>query len=743
MYAIIGIDKNSKPILWKPDENINPHMIVTGVSGSGKTHFLRQLIHQLCSTSTTPVRFHLIDIHEDIEVPGASTLKFTATQPYGFNPLVVDPNPDSGGPQKAVASFLSLLGKTANYKLGDRQVACIQNLLIDLYAKRGFFQDNPKSWRLDDGYARTVPKRYPTLRDAFHYANSIYNEMFIGLNSPTLAALREALKAQRSVVRQKKIANQKGLKHQESKQLRDAIDRFHDEMTTFVHKLSFGDGEELDKMMKYPSQDVMSGVIDRLSKLNFMGFFSGETPPFDPNAKVWRYCLKSLEIDESIIFVHTLAKSIFNNAKMRSEGNDKIPRDFIIIDEARRFQDPEGSILDVISAESRKFGLALISASQAHAHFTGDAIQAAATQVILRQDPSSYNKVKNLTGVPVDDLAAIKPRENALIKIMLSPQNEFGPPHQSRALDYESVTVNTAKIASVLGIEESKISPKLHARPQQGPHDQPLGNGHQIAPYAPTIDQVPATSHEAELNYHTEQNVQKKQKEFQKPEAPAAAPATQGQTATGMPSSPPSNLGSQIDVPDIDEDFDFQFESSTAPAMPNSNGFNYPFSPPAAPQQSSAAPAHVDYSDNDDIDPFAGVSVSHRPTSTQHPQNKAEPDAGYEKADDLISSHFGYSEDHEDQQSQEPEDEDNPLSLKASAIKPPAPKTAEEILAKLKVKNAGVPPANVNPASQPKVSHVTHNTAPTSAQPNRAAEGITQKDRTSGDAAGIKKKLMF
>jgi hypothetical protein len=658
-------------------------MIVTGVSGSGKTHFLRMLIHQLCMTANYPVRFHLIDVHEDIFIPGASSLKFTSNMPYGYNPLIIDPDPDTGGPAKAVASFIDLLSKTANYKLGDRQVAAIQNILMDMYASRGFFQDKVSSWRLDDGYPRKTPKSFPTVRDAYFFANKLYQQMFVGINNKALAALRNALKAQRAIKREKKAANNAALKTDESKKLLDAIDKFKTEMNNYIHLLSLGDGDELDKLMKYPNQELFSGVVDRLAKLDFMGIFSGVTPPFDPNAKVWRYCLKSLERDESIMFVNTVVKSIFNNAKARGVAGNVM--EYIIIDEAKRFQNPDGSIFDVISAESRKFGLGLISASQAHSHFTDDAIQAAATQVILNQDASVYNKVKNLTGIPVDLLASIKPRSTALAKVTTQPKEH----ETARPVEYQTISVNTSYMANRLRVPESQFSPSetdfnSYASQQQKTtayqHDpfapQPSNNTRSTAQGPVNSDRNPAQQQDTR-SYEPRQAVHQHKQQangFRKPSGNDFNPRTSQheQPAYQQPAqtfSQQREVAQEIDLPDSP---DFNPDYNTDPFRSfgqhptNNSEASANQAPASAVTEESPLIEQPKYEPPSKIDLVSGCD---------------------KKTGSLIENHFSLDDDDPDDEfGPTPLDEHNALSIGNAAIKPKAPPSAADVMNKLRKK---------------------------------------------------------
>ena len=97
---------------------INGHILLVGKSGSGKTYTLRQLLDQIITqTKGKNFRAHIIDVHGDIEIDGASSVKFSESTDFGFNPLVINPDPDYGGVRKRIQSFISSLNRTG-FKLG-------------------------------------------------------------------------------------------------------------------------------------------------------------------------------------------------------------------------------------------------------------------------------------------------------------------------------------------------------------------------------------------------------------------------------------------------------------------------------------------------------------------------------------------------------------------------------------------------------------------------------------------------
>lgn len=138
-----------KQIIFDTSKIINPHMLIMGTSGTGKTYNLRKMIKQIQQQDLS-IRVHVLDPHGDIEIDGASYVKFSKSTDYGFNPLLINPDEDFGGVRKRIQTFLKALNDTSR-KLGTKQEAVLRNILIDVYAANGFLEKNPKTWKLNDG----------------------------------------------------------------------------------------------------------------------------------------------------------------------------------------------------------------------------------------------------------------------------------------------------------------------------------------------------------------------------------------------------------------------------------------------------------------------------------------------------------------------------------------------------------------------------------------------------------------
>ena len=142
--------KKEIPVIWDSDMVATRHMLIMGQSGSGKTYTLRNIINQLKNQNKdTNFRIHVFDFHGDIDLEGSSSVKFSATTDYGFNPLIINPDLDFGGVRNKIQSFIGLINSSGR-SLGPKQESVLRNLLLDLYAANGFYVNKPETWKLNE-----------------------------------------------------------------------------------------------------------------------------------------------------------------------------------------------------------------------------------------------------------------------------------------------------------------------------------------------------------------------------------------------------------------------------------------------------------------------------------------------------------------------------------------------------------------------------------------------------------------
>lgn len=475
-----GIDAGARkrgetlPVAWNSRAAVNGHCLLVGMSGAGKTHSLRKIVREMIGTSErgSAPRFHVFDVHGDIEIDGASTVMFSEQTAYGMNPLRVNADPHFGGVRKRVQGFINTMNRVM-HRLGPKQEAVLRNILQDVYTHHGFRQDDPRSWHIDDDTAhhltngdpnrlyldvpkaekdqlkdlkvgaqwdgqlfcwwippdqyqgavtrwppKTLSRTHPSITDALRYARHRLQMSFLGSGIDAITNLEIANRASAAYQRKLLEALRKGEKGFEDEKLQADIDKAKQKAieayTDYVS--SIATGQELTDVMKYDSTEVLKSVVDRLENLEGIGIFKSSPPPFDPRTSIWRYNIKALSMEERKLFVLFRLEEIFAAAVQRGEQDDIV--EVVILDEAHIYADDDpDNIINTIAKEARKFGLALICASQSPTHFPEDFIASVATKIILGIDEMYWRGSATKLRVAEEALAWIKLQKTMLVQL--------------------------------------------------------------------------------------------------------------------------------------------------------------------------------------------------------------------------------------------------------------------------------------------------------------------------------------
>lgn len=352
-----------------------------------------------------------MDVHGDIDLNGASSVRFSESTEYGLNPFVVSPDRHFGGVRKRIQDFIATINGCR--PIGSRQEAIMRHLMTDLYAGNGFFADNYKSWVLEDGFERKYPKRYPTMDDACRYAFAKLKQLIIGSDTKAGRALEELNKITTKLYKISKQLSVPGSKSdegllEEAMELRSKAIKSYRE---YIENLETG--KELEDFIKYESKEVMKSVVERFDNLKASGIFKNQTPPFDASNPVWHYDITALREDEKRLFVEFRLQEIFSSALERGpvrREQEGLLRDIMIIDEAHLFfRDDENNILNTIAKEGRKFGLGLVCASQSPTHFSEDFFSNVATKVVLGVDQMYWDNLVRKMKIDAKLMQYIKP----------------------------------------------------------------------------------------------------------------------------------------------------------------------------------------------------------------------------------------------------------------------------------------------------------------------------------------------
>ncbi len=119
------------------------------------------------------------------------------------------------------------------------------------------------------------------------------------------------------------------------------------------------------------------------------GIFSRPQPAFDE--RLVRVDLSKLPPELAAIAAESLAAQLMNQHRLKGEISGRLPRSYLFIDEAKELK--KSFACDRIIADGRKYGLALVLASQSERHLSADVIGNSSTKIVLPVDQTEVKKV--------------------------------------------------------------------------------------------------------------------------------------------------------------------------------------------------------------------------------------------------------------------------------------------------------------------------------------------------------------
>ena len=467
--------KNSvSPIYYDTSKLTNPHMLVLGSTGVGKSYRLINLLQQAASAGKK-VRFHVFDVHGDLDIPGASVIEFSEMSPFGLNPLMVNANPKFGSLRKTIQSFIRILNQTSTTKLGVRQEAVLRTLLLDVYQEYGFDPDNPATWELNeyamqmvgggnnnrvylevpfaekdqvqklgarwdggmkhwwvnadaykDGLLKWKPaykkRTCPSLKDVLDHCKRLHTEMCMGSDQRAVRALevsnKKAQAFQRKVMQAIKARHFQEPDIETKLALKEAGAIAIEAFTNYVNAIQTG--EELETLTKYDSPETIKSLQNRFENILGTGVFKDAPPKFDPDAPIWRYHLNALPNEQRKMFVLFKLEELYYKAVERGIQTNVV--DVVVLDELGTYcssgDDEDGDgIIGVIAREARKYGLALWGAHQQPDGVPKSLITAVGTKIILGLDEYYWKSAVANLRIESRLLEWISPRKTMAVQL--------------------------------------------------------------------------------------------------------------------------------------------------------------------------------------------------------------------------------------------------------------------------------------------------------------------------------------
>ena len=129
-------------VYWDLNKAANPHMVILGTSGSGKTQTLKAIVWVLYQGF--PTRSIVLDFHGDQELPGEICYPIHMASAYGINPLVINLDPEGGGSKLQAISVAATLRRALI--MGTNQEGLLILMIQALYEQSGITQENRQTW---------------------------------------------------------------------------------------------------------------------------------------------------------------------------------------------------------------------------------------------------------------------------------------------------------------------------------------------------------------------------------------------------------------------------------------------------------------------------------------------------------------------------------------------------------------------------------------------------------------------
>ena len=442
------------PIVLDTNMLINAHMLIAGMSGTGKSH---QIVNFLNAASSQGVECDVFDVHEELHtVQNSAAVKFSEATMAGYNPLVLNTDQHSGGVRKQISWVVDMVNRTS-VRLGPRQESALRNLLGEVYRMRGCYVDNPASWvkremteRQFDELTRDrsydeMRNYYPILRDVISYTERQLKIMRTGSDLRSVNALerveKSAIKLSSLNTKYHKSASDEEvdkLKGQMDGEKEKAIEAY----VEFIR--SIDTGREMVDIHRFTNQETLVSVLERLQQLQDGGIFCSNPPDFR-GASVRVYQIRSLSDDERRLLFYVRAQQILRECM--DAGQSATVRRILLVDEGHLYYSEDSdNPMNRIAKEGRKFGLGLVIGSQSPTHFSEDFITNCGAILLTGLHEQYWDMACRKMRIDPTILKATRARE--VLSLKMHRNGEANARFISVNVDYKVVEAGVAKLRS-------------------------------------------------------------------------------------------------------------------------------------------------------------------------------------------------------------------------------------------------------------------------------------------------------
>lgn len=409
-----GVVLRNKEFYFDPNgtETVNPHMLITGTSGAGKTILLKDIIDYLNTINCNTL---VLDFHGDMDTPGENHIEYTARNTaFGINPFEFEHDLKNGGPLMNVDVIVQMFKKSFWPNMGTLQESVLKDLLRDTYRYKGIIDEDPETWPVD-----TNIDDLPTMDDLFEVYTMIISYISQAEGEKGFTSLLEEVLKYRSKVLTSE--SEKTIERYENKikELQEEYDKQHELFYDFVFA---GKGEEVKYVNKHKidferydnkkTRGVLEGLEPYIRAFGESTIFNQSIPKLVPGVN--RFDISGFtnmaKPEFALFFADIFIQRVFRRAKMQGtvslQTHGRKVKTYVVIDESRIVL-PTGKdksnpyhILNKIALEARKYGLGLIMGSQSASHFPKELLANFYTKIILKTDSADEKSTIDVLGIP-------------------------------------------------------------------------------------------------------------------------------------------------------------------------------------------------------------------------------------------------------------------------------------------------------------------------------------------------------
>jgi len=408
-----GLVKKREVFYYNPDAKsaLNPHTLIVGQSGSGKSTLLRKIIEYYYENDKT---VFIIDFHGDLKTDNENLLEFTPrNSPNGINPFEIEQNKKNGGPNEQANVIALMMGAYFMDRMSQKQKGIIEQLVKDTYISKGIKDELPETWT----------KEPPTMKDL--YATCVYIENVLnGGNALDSSNISKA----NSLIEDALSKIEKAIDSSEDENEKRVVAEIKDEISELNDKLKAYETAEGEARNIYADLNIenyvrvkksLESVFAYIKDASNMSIFDDTKPKLIKGINRLDFSAFTA-INKPLIakfLAEFIAQKLFRSSMMRGEfenlenvGDIKYDR-VLIIDESKlalpqgREKDNPYHVMNRITTESRKYGMAVCIVSQRLEHYTKDMLSNIYTKIILKVNATDYKSVAQTLGI---DLQQVK-----------------------------------------------------------------------------------------------------------------------------------------------------------------------------------------------------------------------------------------------------------------------------------------------------------------------------------------------